>query len=396
MVRTIYYGFAVSLVLFFSSPAQAKVDVPFDGDADGDILISTANGFLHWVEHNAGNLGGVHTNANNQGAGTVQEIDIADIDGDGNGDILTARNTGYVTWTERNGNALGGVTSFNIGSAHSIDTGDLDGDANGDMIMLRDDGHVLWLEYNGSGGLTANNPSYNIGGGNAHAIAIGDLDGDADGDFVINKLNNITFWGERSGNNVTGVANAFGTNQAVALEIGDMDGDANGDIVIGRLDGYLTYAERSGSTITSGIAAPNTNMGSISDLALGDADGDGLDEIIVAQAGNNAFLHVINQNGSGLSSIASTQVTGANNAITSLDVGDLDGDGLLDIVVGRDDGYIQWLEISADGTSISGGPTYNLGSAIVDLRVASAIPEPTSLALLAVGLAGLLSRRRVA
>ena len=395
MVRTLSFGIAAALVLLFSSPTQAKVDVPFDGDADGDVLIATADGFLHWVEHNGGNLGGVFS-GNNQGAGVTQEIDIADIDGDGDGDILAARNDGFVNWIERNANALGGVASFNVSANHSIDTGDLDGDGDGDFAVVRNDGQVNWLEHNG-GNITSNFQT-NIGGSNPQAMAVGDLDGDGNGDIVAGQPGGLLTWTERNGNSLTGIFTGFNVSPAVALEIGDMDGDADGDIVIGRADGFLTYAERSGNNITSGIAAPSTNMGSISDLALGDADGDGLDEIIVAQAGNNGFLFVVNQNGSGLSAIASTQVTGANNAITSLDVGDLDGDGLLDVVVGRDDGYIQWLEISADGTSISGGPTFNLGSAVVDLRVASAtlIPEPTSLALLAVGLVGLLSRRRCA
>ena len=379
-------------ILAMVTVSHAKVDVPFDGDTDGDILIIRGDGLLGWVERSGNGLSGV-TAANNQGAGTVQELDIGDIDGDGNGDILTARNAGAATWTERNLNNLGGVTSQGVPSSHSIAVGDLDGDGDGDMIVGRDDGFITWMERVTAGSTLTSNFSTNAGIHNT--LAIGDLDGDGDGDVVVGQASGLLAWQERSGNSLTGVFTGFNVTPAVTLEIGNLDNDGDGDIVIGRVDGFITYAERSGNSITSGVPAASTNLGSVADLALGDVNGDGEQEIIAVQAGNSAFLFVLDHNGSGISSIGNTQVGGGSNLITALDVGDLDGDAFLDVVVGRDDGTISWLEITNNGTTISGIADFNIGSPVVDLRIASAVPEPSSIVLLLVSsLVAMLSVRR--
>lgn len=365
----------------------------FDGDTDGDILISRADGLLTWIEHSGGGLTGVFT-GNNQGAGTIQEIDIADIDGDGNGDIVAARNNGFVNWIKRNGNSLSGAASFNVSPNHSIATGDFDGDANGDMAVIRDDGQVNWLEHSG-GNLTSNYQT-NVGGSNPLAMAVGDLDGDENGDIVVNQPAGLLVWQERNGNAISGVFTGFNVSPAVALEIGNLDNDANGDIVVGRADGRVTLVERSGDSLTSQDSNNNYNVGSIADLALADVNGDGEDEVILAQSANGGSVMILDNPGAGFTRISNMhQAVGNDHSITALDVGDLDGDEFLDIVIGRSDGWMHWMEVSNNGTTIGGVQNYNIGSAIVDLRIASAIPEPASIALLlASGLVGLLGIRR--
>ena len=76
---------------------------------------------------------------------------------------------------------------------------------------------------------------------------------------------------------------------------------------------------------------------------------------------------------------------GNDHSITALDVGDLDGDEFLDVVVGRSDGWIHWMEIVNGGLNITGVQNYNMGDAITDLRIASAIPEPGFYCITAAG-----------
>jgi VCBS repeat protein/PEP-CTERM motif-containing protein len=386
------------LACSIGTPAYA-VDVPFDADPNsGSILVAGADGLYRWVKSTGGgvNLGGVFTGAN-IGAGFAQEIDIGDIDGDGNGDILAARITdggsqGRVAWTERNGaTSLAGISSgFNVGPSNSIAVGDMDGDSNGDMVIGRLDGRIIWVERVGNN-LTTPSGSFNVGGVNA--LAVGNLDGDGNGDVVVARPDGLITWAERNGNALSGVFTGFNVSPAVTLEIGNLDNDGNGDIVVGRADGFVTYVERSGNNLTSGVAAPSFNLGSVADLALGDVNGDGEDEIIVAQSILGGSVFVLDSNGSSISLISNAQqAVGGGDSITSLDVGYLDNDNLLDIIVGRTDGMIHWMEVSSDGSTISGVATYNIGSSVVDLRIASRVPEPASLAML--GLGGLMMFRR--
>jgi hypothetical protein len=378
-----------ALAWSFGTPAHA-IDVPFDADPlSGSILISRADGLLGWVKQVGGTtLTGVAAQ-NNQGPGTVREIDIGDIDQDGFGGILTARSA-EVTWTERNSatTIAGQCCAFNVSPANSIAVGDLDGDSEGDAILGRDDGWITWVEHT-PGNLTANH-SQNVG--SVTAVAIGDLDGDAFGDVISSQAGGLLIWTETTAISTLSGVGSFNVGPVKTLEIGDLDGDGDGDIVVGRVDGTIFYGERSGNALTSGVAAPSFNLGSIADLALGDATGDGLDEIIVAQSTPGGSVFILDQNGLGISSIAGAfQAAPAGVSIVALDVGYLDGDALLDIVVGRDDGNIVWMEANATGTGISGIHTFNAGFGN-DLRIASIVPEPASLMLL--GLGGLAMFRR--
>ncbi|MBD0864841.1 MAG: VCBS repeat-containing protein, partial [Rhodobacteraceae bacterium] len=140
----------------------------------------------------------------------------------------------------------------------------------------------------------------------------------------------------------------------------DLDGDGDLDIVTGIGNGYFAWYENTtGSdnvltfTARTGDANPldGVDLGSSeSKPEFGDLDGDG-DLDLVAGARDGNFYYFENTTGSD-NVLTFTARTGNANPLFAFNtssestpaLGDLDGDGDLDLVSGNDDGNFFWFE----------------------------------------------------
>ena len=303
------------------------------------------------------------------------------------------------------------VMTDNLGTFHNTtDLADLDGDGDLDVILhsVRTEseftafgGATLW--FNQGDGQFAARRLEGAQGEPGWASAAGDVDRDGDADLVV-----LTGWplrwilnqggasqggqtGEFRVNNVVGAPEKLKFGQFGSVLLGDLNNDGQVDgIVVGccgrvfTLDPFDDTPNISWVWINEwesrgGLAPPyNTSIISALDglamcaAALGDLDGDGdLDlfaAVIAPRQGRNTDPadRVLTNDGSG-DFADSGQRLGETDS-TAVALGDLDGDGDLDALVGTGRGAMVWINqggaqggqdgtFALSGQEISGGQT---------------------------------------
>jgi hypothetical protein len=202
-------------------------------------------------------------------------------------------------------------------------------------------------------------------------VAVGDLDGDGDLDLAVGPVGT-----ESLGIALNSGYGSFSTQYTVwtlgnpyGIEIGDLDGDGDLDIVTRNIEspgGYglnhINILLNNGTgSFTRSPTPPNTDtFDVIHDIALGDLDGDDdLDLAILRETYFITYLFVYENDGAG----GFTEVWQdlANSGGCTIDwcvaisvaMGDLDGDGNLDLVVTEQENAVRIRWGNGDGSFTS-------------------------------------------
>ena len=188
------------------------------------------------------------------------------------------------------------------------------------------------------------------------SIAFGDVDGDGDLDAIqgpasqfVNGTNvpataAMIVWSNNGAGVFADTGQRLGTNYASTINTADLDGDGDLDIVGSQ---FVWYNNGAG-VFTGGIALAAANMASL----VGDLNGDGRPDIILASSTN--VMVWMNAGGGTFSNnpAALAAVNFVNLNVTRSALGDLDGDGSLDLFITpffSSDPNKVWLN---DGTGI--------------------------------------------
>ncbi|PEN08714.1 hypothetical protein CRI93_02850 [Longimonas halophila] len=398
------------------------------GDADGAsnagaayVLFLNANGTVDTQQKISNEAGGL-------ASGTLAEVDIfgigatgvGDVDGDGVPDVLVgapgdddgASNAGaaYVLFLNADGtvdaqqkisNGTGGLPSglleendfFGIGSTK---LGDIDGDGVPDVLVgaVEDDdgasnaGAAYVLFLNADGTVDTQQKISNEAGG----LAPGTL---ADGDFF--------------GNGAAGLGDIDGDGVPDVLvgAYGDEDGASNSGAAYvlflnadGTVDAQQKISNEAGG-LPSGLLEENDAFG-IDATGLGDIDGDGVPDVLVGATQDDdgginvgaAYVLFLNADGTvntqqkisngngGLS--GSTIADGDEFGRGAAGLGDVDGDGVPDVLVGarRDDdgllnsGTAYVLSLDGSPTCVSGPGLLSYGATGVTIDFAPGTTGP--------------------
>ncbi len=329
-----------------------------DVDGDGTLDVVTANAWANSVSIFAGDGQGALGAGVEAGApGEPRSVETLDLDGDGRTDIVgTSWATGRLftlIQLEEGGFSIG---EYRVSrSPAQLVMADMNGDGVTDAVVPHAAGGTLGVFLRGdSGSFLTRNEEFADGGALAHADVNGDGIAElavADPDEGAVRLYNVHF-----GVTLSERESIVLPAPASHLAFGDLNGDGAPDLVAMLPDAnLLVWLLNDG---TGSFAGPVNSIaldGGTSEVRLGDLNGNGLLDAVV-RAADSGRLHVALNNGSGgLALDASYGVdydeNDANDRPVSIALGDLDGDGFLDIgvLMRGNDADFQWLRNDGSG-----------------------------------------------
>jgi hypothetical protein len=315
----------------FESVATVIGDL--DGDGAPEVLVANRRDDTIHVLRNAGN--GTFPTRDVVGAGRdPSALDLADLDLDGDLDVVIGRATGTMTTNMSTlfnaGGVLGGRVDFSskpyVSGVRAVD---LDGDGDQDLVMATSTWNSIDTFTNDGTGMFTPLGSTTVGGDFPVDLEVGDFDRDGDLDLAT-----IMRFADAMQVLLNEGAGTFPSAPSITVQGGlrlmslvDVDGDGVRDLVdMSYIGPRVLLGQGAGA-----FGPPTTFAGEPQPAVLHvvDLDSDGDVDLFTANTlGSRCSVH----EGFGNGTFAAPVTSRAPLISTEHELGDVDGDGLLDLV----------------------------------------------------------------
>lgn len=297
------------------------------GDGVADLVVA-GDGGAHVLR---GDGAGAFTPFGTLLAAPARGLALGDLDGDGMADAAILRaDTGTVTVRFGNGGMLADIPG--VADAIAVGSADVTGDGIADLVVLG--GGAAGLSTVRLAGGVASSPVVTAAVAGT-GLALGDLDGDGVADLAVidAAAGSVTVrLAARDGSFLPGTPVAL-PGTPVAVRIGDANGDGFPDVAVATQGTDALVVLPGNGTGALGNAGIMRLAVAPSDIRIADVTGDGVPDLLAA-AGADAVLAAAPGDGAGGFHPA-IAFAAAPGAAGSLAVGDLNGDGRQDAVLAQ-------------------------------------------------------------